>query len=459
MKKYFCFLLFGALLLSSCMKTTEDSNTDKLAPADEEYYNKILALQEQASGNFETWILTMDSVAALNKVQQMFAQNSLVSSATLGRQGVTVQYTNGIRGGIFVFPKDHPGAGSKKPVNTPQAPPAVKRPHSRVNIKQAVFLNPSYWERTSEADFVLQHYNTALPEISYSLDDIYKNQDATLDRFTKLAGHGLIHVFSHGLAWPDDVTLTDVYLKTGEETSLASTFKYWHDIYVTKSVIVMRSKDATGWQNIYFINEEFIAGHNDFKKDTVLFYGGFCYSFLGNWYKISDKFAKGTYFGFGWSVYSDNNTGWAVSLVESLCDTTARPPNTSGIWFAGENPPKSYYDSDDQKTVYLFFYEDSMLSLWQPPEADFSWSSGSQSGPTQICAKQSVTVKDLSRDHGEPIQDWQWYFQNGEPQSFNGQQPPAIYFNTVGSGSIKLVITNPFGKSTKEVSFGVVKCK
>ena len=69
-----------------------------------------------------------------------------------------------------------------------------------------------------------------MPEVGFTLKSIYKNQDASLDRFTQLSGNGIIHVYSHGLAYPDEKNIQEVYLKTGEIANLSSTQKYWGDI-------------------------------------------------------------------------------------------------------------------------------------------------------------------------------------------------------------------------------------
>jgi hypothetical protein len=457
MKKYLYFLLFIAVLVPSCKKT-DDSGSDKWTAEDEQFYNNVLALQDQASESFETWILSMDTATALNQVQQLFIHNASVSSATLGSQGIAVEYTNGMCGGIFLNPKDVPHGGLMKPNDFPKIPPPVKTLQSRVNIKKAIFINPSYWERSVYADWIIQWYNVYLPKVFYTLQDVYKNQDASVERFTELAGHGFIHIYSHGFAWPEENNIRDVYLMTGEVANLTSTLNYWNDI-LSRTIIITTTKNSSGWKNIYLINKDFIAGHNDFKKDTIVFYGGFCYSFRGTWSQLTTKFAKGSYAGFTWSVQTDKNAAWAVSMINWLCDTTAKPPYTCGNWYMGADPPKSYYDSTDKKIVSTVFLDNGATTFWEPPVANFSWTSGSKQNPTEICDGSSVTVKDKSLDHGQPITDWQWYFQNGQPKSYNGQQPPAIYFNSVGSGGIKLTITNPFGKSTKEVSFSVVTCK
>ena len=37
-----------------------------------------------------------------------------------------------------------------------------------------------------------------------------------LEFFTQLSGYGIIHIYSHGMAWPDDEHIQEVYVMTGE---------------------------------------------------------------------------------------------------------------------------------------------------------------------------------------------------------------------------------------------------
>ena len=457
MKKYLYFFLFIVILLPSCKKA-DNGDPDGWTPADEEFYNKVIDLQDLASENFETWILSMDSATALNQLQQFFLQNVAVSSATLGDQGIAVEYTNGMRGGIFINPMDDPDPGFLKANDFPKIPSPLKTPEALVNIKKAVFLNPSYWERSQYADWILQHYNYYMPWAGFTLQNAYKNQDASVSRFTGLAGYGVIHVYSHGWAYPKSSNISDVYLMTGEVASIAATLKYWPDIK-KRMLIITKTKNASGWKNIYWINKDFIAGHNDFSQDTILFYGGFCYSFLGKWDQLNKNFAKGSYFGFSWYVRTNRNASWGASLVDSLCDTTRKPAYTTEKWISAPNPPKSYFEAAAQKTVRVQYVGDAALTFWQQPTAYFTWTASSMHSATEICRGSSVTVQDRSSGHGFPLTEWQWYFQNGTPSSYYGAQPPAIYFNTFGSGGVRLVVSNALGSNSSEVSFSIVNCK
>ncbi|MBN2669887.1 MAG: S8 family serine peptidase [Bacteroidales bacterium] len=61
---------------------------------------------------------------------------------------------------------------------------------------------------------------------------------------------------------------------------------------------------------------------------------------------------------------------------------------------------------------------------------------------TTITMGQSVTFTDLSTDGGTAISSWSWTFEGGSQASFNGQNPPAITYNTAGDFDVTLTVNN-----------------
>jgi hypothetical protein len=121
----------------------------------------------------------------------------------------------------------------------------------------------------------------------------------------------------------------------------------------------------SGSENVYLLSEKFIAGHNDFSQDTVLFYGGFCFSSLGKWPYLEQSFAAGTYFGHDWAVFTSYCNDWANDLIKTLADTTPGQPSSVLNWI-GSPLEKSYWDNDFKRTVSLAAYGDDLF-LWKKP--------------------------------------------------------------------------------------------
>lgn len=79
-------------------------------------------------------------------------------------------------------------------------------------------------------------------------------------------------------------------------------------------------------------------------------------------------------------------------------------------------------------------------SLNNPPVADFS------ANFTSISAGGSVQFTDLSTYNPT---SWNWSFTGGTPASFNGQNPPAITYNTPGTYTVTLTVTNANGSDVE----------
>ncbi|MDK2909783.1 MAG: hypothetical protein PWR20_1350 [Bacteroidales bacterium] len=75
-----------------------------------------------------------------------------------------------------------------------------------------------------------------------------------------------------------------------------------------------------------------------------------------------------------------------------------------------------------------------------PPVADFV------GNPTTIYPGESVTFTDLSS--GPDITSWEWSFPGGTPETYSGQTPPPIVYNSPGTFDVTLTVTNQFGTST-----------
>ncbi len=54
----------------------------------------------------------------------------------------------------------------------------------------------------------------------------------------------------------------------------------------------------------------------------------------------------------------------------------------------------------------------------------------------------SVTFNDVSESTGGSISSWQWSFPGGSPSSHNGQRPPAVTYNNVGTYSATLTVNS-----------------
>jgi len=167
--------------------------------------------------------------------------------------------------------------------------------------------------------------------------------------------------YSHGIAWPNKDWVDEVYVMTGDDVTPDKTEKYKE---MVKSGDILCAFDRVSGFNLYYVSPKFITHYNDFSKDTVLFYGGFCYSFMGSWPQIINSFANGAYFGFTWSVRTNWNARWSQYLFTELADTLKDKPLTVEEWMNGTSIPKEYYDPAYKKTVKIQYSGNADLALW-----------------------------------------------------------------------------------------------
>jgi|GEM_PF-1203269 len=334
----------------------------------QKYYSRVIDLQTEAGEKYSTWSQSMDSLEAIKKLQQFFLDDTIVSSATIGSQGIAVQYTSGMRGGLFLDPKNgyEEGPGSSGP---PATRVYTSMPlKSMVNKRNAICLFACYWQYVDVLDGIERLYSERLPSVGMALTRVYQNTAVTVERFTELAGFGLIHIDSHGWAWPDTNHIQEVYMQTGELVNEITAKNFWNDL---NSGEVMVSSGLIGKKgmrtNCYFISPGFIASHNDFSKDTVLFFGGFCFSNLGRWPELYKNFGEGGSFGFDWSVHYERQDDWGRSLIDHLCNEKLKPPGNTGDWMNGPMQ-KWYFDLRSKKNVRIQYNGDPTLTLWQAPQ-------------------------------------------------------------------------------------------
>ena len=351
-----CMLVILLFMVACTMDEDEPTFIDE----EMEAYEHVINLQDEVDSQLDEWFSNMDSLDAIRMAQQEFANDPGVSEAIISSQGISVQYTNGIRGGIFINPLDDISELDQKIQLDLDSKSKNLSKTAIVNQKEMILLNPHYWERSYYTDQVYSINRSSLEKVNIDNSTFFKNEESTVDRFTQLSDYGIIQIYSHGWAWPKETNITEVYVLTGETENETTSKKYWNDL--TKGNIPVVK--ITGSNNYYFLSPTFIADHNNFSADTILFYGSFCYSFLGNWPDIIDEFADGAYVGYDWSVYTHKNANWVVNSIYSLSDTTTDKPVTLNEWFNDDNVPKSYWSEKNNKEVHIHYAGDGNLKLW-----------------------------------------------------------------------------------------------
>lgn len=115
--------------------------------------------------------------------------------------------------------------------------------------------------------------------------------------------------------------------------------------------------------------------------------------------------------------------------VESFPETILIKPDRSVIWNSVDTT------LDNITTIAsLGPHQNACPEDW--PIAQFS------GNPLVIPINTGVIYTDLSTN---PISQWIWTFENGTPDSFNGQNPPEIIYDVAGYHDVSLTVRNAFG--------------
>jgi len=316
-----------SLLWVGCNKDREDDPPDL---GEIEKINNAVLLQEDAYDQLTDLLQSTDTASAKNTILANILQDPMVQTAGINSQGLYIQYNNGMRGGLIIDFEDDPNDTillivTETETNLKSDP----IPNIIPANEQTIFLDPHYFERERYTKTTLSLYNFRLPMAGFNKPETHFNEKCTVKKFTTLENYGIIHLYSHGMAWPDNSMISKVYLMTGETVNENTTNLYWRYILQGDIPLIIVSKNS----HKYFISADFVAAHNNFSMDTTLIIGAFCYSFLGGWPEAMLSAGAGGYLGFNWAVKSTFCNGMARSIIENLTFKEFIAPLTVKGWF------------------------------------------------------------------------------------------------------------------------------
>ena len=142
----------------------------------------------------------------------------------------------------------------------------------------------------------------------------------------------------------------------------------------------------------------------------------------------------------GSASFTDQSTGSPISWEWSF-------PGGTPSSFTGQNPPAVVYNISGTYNVELTVGDG--ITTDTETKAGFITVNNILANfigePTTVVAGNPVTFIDNSSCNPT---SWTWSFPGGTPASFDGQNPPAISYNTVGSFDVSLTVSNVSGSNT-----------
>jgi len=362
MKKICLLLSFTFTLFIAGCSEDDTSPAEPVSKVEaEKVFNEVVKPQEDNYNLLMNLFTQMDTVSAMDSVLKVFLKDPLVDWGTADKQGIAVQYKSGIRGGIFIEPKDSIKGKTFQPHHIDRLREKVRPIKKGVpGSKKTIILSASY-----EGSFmwwsyeVFQNWKDRFPFAGYQQPLIYINENVTLERFTNLDDYGIIRLDSHGWAWPKKTNIKEVYFITGEPWSVITFYKYEPEIKSGEIPIIKSS----GSSNVLGLSPQFISEYNDFSGGNTLIYSGFCFSYLGSWPETMIHTAgAGGYFGYDWEVRCSYDAIWCCDLFMDLTDKSKVPPLTTGDWM-NNGGQKWYWYSPDNRAVYIKYLGDPDLAL------------------------------------------------------------------------------------------------
>jgi hypothetical protein len=362
MRRLLSFLVFSLLIAWSCSKKgsePDESNGNVIETQD------INEFQASNGKLLDSLLSSLDTATAKNRVLKSIQKNdSLVEWAQVNSQGIAIEYRSGRIGGIMIDPEDMAEGSDlsgRKIIRQPQTSLSARNiPNSR----NTVFLCPIYSERRSYADAIIETANINLQNAGYDELDLHLDDSCGLERFTRIDGYGLIHIYTHSLAWPAKESVENVFVMTGDSVTEELDSKFSQDLKQgTVGVFYV-----PGRGNTYFIDATFFTANNDFSQEQSLVYLSFGFGFLAKWQDAVRFGSKaGVCIGYNWRVFASKNKDWACEFYETMADTSAVKHYTVKEWHESIN--SSYVDELEStpplpRLTQIQYYGVSDFSLW-----------------------------------------------------------------------------------------------
>jgi hypothetical protein len=362
MRRLLGFAILALLIAWSCSKKGPGPDNGNGNVIETQNINEFQASNGKL---LDSLLSSLDTATAKNRVLISILKNdSLVEWAQVNSQGIAIKYRGGRVGGIMIDPEDMVGGSDLSCRKLEQRPQVSLDARNIPNSHKTVLLCPIYSERKSYADAIIESANMNLRKAGYDELDLHLDDSCGLERFTRIDGYGLIHIYTHSLAWPAKGSVENVYVMTGDTAAGELDERFAEELEQgTIGVFYVPGKG-----NTYFLNATFFTANNDFSQEQSLVYLSFGFGFLTKW-QIAVRFGSkaGVCIGYNWRVFAGKNRDWACEFYDMMADTSAVKHCTVKEWHESIN--NSYVDELEStpplpRLTQIQYYGVSDFSLW-----------------------------------------------------------------------------------------------
>jgi hypothetical protein len=344
-----------------------------------------LADLAEADEDLQSLLASMgDEEAAKAEMVSRLNSDPAVEWAEATSFGIAIRYVDGTETGIVLDWEDGepPGMmdGEGDAVDGSEFLPAKTSRRTKspdlVESKRTILLNPHYWERQEHTDSLMATANTRFRECGFNEFVVYKDRQCSIPRFMQLSDYGVVHIYSHGVTWPNKYNIQRVYVMTGHIATKRSLAFLRGRNLVPQKVAYMRTNflDEGTRKPVYVLSADFLTQYNDFSQSKSLVYLGFCYSYHGDFQtKIVEQAHAQAALSMSWRVWTEKSAAWAEEMYNAMGNTSLDEPVNLRAWYNSGPHQYAAQDADGSgnpttMTVRLRAKGNGDLILWEKPE-------------------------------------------------------------------------------------------
>jgi hypothetical protein len=350
----------------------------------------------------------MSIESALDSLAVLVRLDSQVVWAAANEQGVAIEYQDGLLGGIFCdYLRDDNGgpASMSEPLMRIKKGTDTQEPVIPLS-KKTILVDAIYSEIQSRTDGLLNDIRGWYSQAGYLQPVTRYDSEVTVSLMASLTDYGIIHLLSHSWKYPNPYDY--VLFMTGEEWPSETEEEFPNEINknIFRMTIVGGFYDG---QKRYFIRPAILTLKSNFDESKPLIYGGFCFSFLGEWPStIVNSGGAGAYVGFDWKVWKGWNFDWARDLYLNLTDVQREEPVTISQWFKDPSGiEKRYFNDECQRWIEIKYRSPQDLALWAEDPIHFhlfnaraAFDTGPRRSPDQALPFAEIAIA-LTRKEGD----------------------------------------------------------
>jgi len=371
------FLFSGCDLVDTFISDlTGNYDDDDISKLQEQSLNTVISLQDNASSIADNLFTSgMDTLDVIDSLSIFFLNDTSTQSVWPDSEGVSVEYNNGIEGGIFlrryvpeVINDPNPPSELDPFIDDNELSKPILNSLSTVPInRNSIIFDAAYPQFSNSIDEIIKQANIGFSKVGIDHFNQYLGQDAKIEILSSLDQYGVIHLGGHGWRKRYNTGVIEkyvTYLMTGDNVN--TTFgELWNDI-LEKNVVI--AKDYKTKENRYWVSPKFVADRNNFHGKNTFIYGGFCSS-ARRWLKemVSNAGAK-EMVAYKYSVKSNWEEFWAIKMYKRMCDIDYTEPLEIGDCIHGIiNEPYGYWYFNTMKRVHMVTYNQAGrdLTFWE----------------------------------------------------------------------------------------------